>query len=95
MDYAWRHIAGSGVISNAPCNIGGVIVTSEDSDDNADCTLYDGESASDPKILKIRSGTGTTKVINFQPYLKTQRGLYIAVGSDVDGVLVQLISEKE
>lgn len=95
MRFTWHRITTNQVISPNPANIGSVIVTPDGDDDRADVTLYDGESAQDPQILQIRTGAGTTDTINFQPYLQTQRGLYIEFGNHAEEVLVQLQWESE
>jgi len=95
MTYDWVSVSSDQAVSNSPCWLGCVVVTPEDNDDYADVTLYDGESGDDPKLMKIRSGLGTTRVIRFQPPLKTQRGLYVDIGSDVDSVLIQVARGKE
>ena len=95
MEFTWMRTTLSGVVSNTPAKVGSVIVTPGGASDKADITLYDGESTTDPPLLTIRTLTGETKVINFQPFLQTQRGLYVEEGAHVEEVLIQLLWEKE
>ncbi len=89
MTSTWVTCTNDQVISTAPGWIGCVIITPSSASKRGDCTLYDGESANDPKILKVMTGVGETKVIRFQPPLKTQRGLYLDFGGDTDAVVIQ------
>lgn len=81
-------------VCTAPVSIERVVVT-PDSAAVGDITLYDGESSNDPEILTIRTASGETKVIPFAPGLKTKRGLYLDVGSNVEDVLIQFSWGKE
>ena len=95
MKFTWFRITGSQVASPNPVSIGSVILSPDSDSNKADITLYDGESSIDPKILTIRTSAGVTQTVNFQPYMKTQRGLYCVIGSNVGEVLIQLNWEKE
>lgn len=95
MLFTWERITVDQVVSPNPARVGSIIVTPDDDDDRADVTLYDGESTSDPQLIKIRTGTGVTKVVNFQPYLQTHRGLYITLSNKAKDVLIQLRWDPE
>jgi len=95
MNFAWIPFTGSQVISKTPSLLGGVIISPSGDSKKCNITLYDGESSADPKIIEIYSGTGTTKMINFQPYMQTHRGLYIEVSGSFSTGIVQLIWDKE
>lgn len=82
-------------MSPNPAKVGSIIVTPDSDTSKADITLHDGESTQDPQIITIRTGSGITKSISFTPYLETQRGLYIDIGTNVEEVLVQLCWEPE
>jgi len=86
--YNWDRFTGSNKVSLSPCFVGCVLITS-DGQGNTDVTLYDGESAQDPQIFKIRGTTNATKRLYFRPVLKTNRGLYVEFGSNVEEVLVE------
>lgn len=94
VSYNWDRFTGDNKVSLAPCAVGCVILTA-DGQGTADITLYDGESTSDPEIIKILTGATNTKVIRFQPPLITNRGLYLDVGAGVDSVLIQYERHKE
>ncbi len=93
-DYDWITSAVATQVCTAPVTISGIIVT-PGSGVVGDVTLYDGESTGDPKILSIRTGSGETKVISFVEGLLTKKGLYLDVGLNVEGVLIQFIWGKE
>jgi len=95
MNFTWERVITDGVVSPNPTRVGSIILTPSSATKYTSVVLYDGESTADPKILTILSGTGVTRVINFQPYLETKRGLYIDVGGDLSEVLIQLQWDKE
>lgn len=95
MDFTWVRVTGDQVVSPNPTKIGSVIITPNADDAKANSSLYDGESENDPPIITIRTGTGITKTINFQPYLQTKRGLYFSRGTNTSAALIQLMWEKE
>ncbi len=95
MNFTWVRLTTDGVVSPNPVRVGAVILTPVNDSKKADISLYDGESASDPKLLTIRTGTGVTNAVNFTPYLQSQRGLYCDIGGDVGEVLIQLMWEPE
>ena len=95
MEFTWERIDADRVVSPNPTKVGSVILTPSNDSKKTYVSLYDGESASDPKILTIRTLSGETKVVNFQPYLQTQRGLFADVGGDLGEVLIQLNWEPE
>ena len=89
MAYQWTRITTSQVVSKTACLVGSVIVTPDAADSNADVTLYDGESATDPEIITVRSGSGATRAIVLMIPMVFERGLYIAKGSNVEECLIQ------
>ena len=95
MKFTWERITVSQVVSPNPTMIGSVIVSPDRDTKKTFITLYDGESSSDPEIMTIRTPTGTSESVNFQPYLKTQRGLYVTAGGDLGEALIQLQWEAE
>lgn len=95
MSYTWVLATNDQVISPNPGWVGAIIITPSSATKKGDCTLYDGESSGDPKIIKVLTLSGATKVIRFQPPLKTQRGLYLDFGGDTDSVLIQHSWGKE
>ncbi len=95
MRFTWERITTDRVISPNPAKVGSIIVTPDSDSSKADITLYDGESTGDPQLCTIRTGGGITQTINFKPYLETQRGLYVDIGSNVEEILVQLCWEAE
>ena len=92
--YNWVRVTGDQVLSLHPVSLGAVIVT-PDAGERGLVTLYDGESADDPRLISIATGAGTTKVVNINPVMVTHRGLYIDVGDNVTEALVYFFSGKE
>jgi hypothetical protein len=80
-------VTASGKISTSRVWVGEVILT-DNGNGNADITLYDGENDNEPVLCTIRAIQNETKVVNFTPYLVTERGLYIKVGSNVNEALI-------
>ena len=95
MKFTWERVTVSQVVSPNPTRVGSVIVTPNSDSKKTFITLYDGESAQDPEIMTIRTGTGMSQSVNFQPYLQTKRGLYVTAGGDLGEVLIQLLWEEE
>ena len=95
MKYTWFRVDGDQVITKSPSLVGCVIVTPNGDSKTTNVTLYDGESASDPEIITIRSGVGVTRVVRFQPCLQTQRGLYFKAGGSLEEALIQVQWESE
>ena len=85
--YRWERLTASGKVSPDPVNVSTIIVTAK-ATKQAEATLYDGESASDPELLHIHTLSGDSKVINFEPPLATLRGLYVDFTGDVDEVML-------
>ena len=79
-------------VSALPVRLANLIVHPHDGK-QADVTLYDGSSTSDPIISTFRTLTGKTENWNFEPAIRTKRGLYLDVGGDVDGVLIQYTTD--
>ena len=95
MKFTWERITVSQVVSPNPTMIGSVIVTPNSDSKKTFVTLYDGESTSDPEIVTIRTSSGVSERVTFQPYLKTKRGLYVTAGGDLGEALIQLLWEAE
>jgi len=92
--YNWDRFTDDNKVSNAPCSVGTVIITSN-GQGVTDIILYDGESADDPVLAELKGPDNTSKMIHFQPPLVTHRGLYLVVGNNVTSVLIQYERTKE
>jgi len=86
--FRWFRTTVDGCLSNSKTLVAAVVITPHNSKYGT-VTLYNGDSASDPHVILLQSGTTESKVINFDPPLFLDRGLYIDVGGDVDDVLIQ------
>ncbi len=92
--YRWERLTASRVVSPSPVNVATIIVTADDSAQGK-ATFYDGESASDPQIILIKTGSGQSTAVNFPFLLSTLRGLYVSFTASVTEVLVCYEVEKE
>jgi len=92
--YNWDRFTSSNKVSLSPCFVGTILVTS-DGQGVTDITLYDGESANDPVLCKVKGTTNVTKRLYFMPPIKTNRGLYLKFGSNVEEVLIEYEKLKE
>ena len=89
MTLKWVNTSIDILLSKREAFIKSVILTPSSANKRGDCTFYDGESTSDPKLIKILGESGQSTQFNFDPPLKTNRGLYLDVGGDVGEILVQ------
>ncbi len=95
MKFTWERITVSQVVSPNPTMIGSVIVSPNSDSKKTFISMYDGESISDPEIVTIRTSSGVSEKVNFQPYLETKRGLYVTAGGDLGEALIQLLWKEE
>ena len=89
MTFTWTRPINDRVISTKPVLLKSVILTPSSATKRGDLTLYDGESASDPQIIKLLGAPGYSTQFNFEVPLETHRGLYFDKGGDVGDVLIQ------
>ena len=85
--YKWERLTASRMVSPSPCDVSTVVVTADDAA-QAKATFYDGESASDPQVMKVKTGSGQSKLISFDPPLHTLRGLYVAFTASCEEVMI-------
>lgn len=81
-------------VSAVPVIIKSLVIEPRDTKKGS-VTLYDGTSASDPKILVFRTLSGETKEWNFGEGLKTKRGLYVGSFVDANDVLIQYTTKTD
>jgi len=93
-NYTWQRLTSDNKVSNTPCLIATIVVMPHDGK-QAKAVLYDGESTSDSQIIEIKTASGQSKAINFNPSLRTQRGLYVDFTFDCDEVLIHYARERE
>lgn len=88
------HITKSQVVSPSPVMLSYVVLTS-DGGGVADITIYDGESSNDDKLVTLKAASDGTSRLRFGYDLVTRKGLYIEIGSNVEGVLVIYSTNQE
>ena len=83
----WTNVTASEIIAEQPVLLHGVVILV--SADGGTATLYEGQdAASGRKIATIGGITNVSWPVVFYPPLLCERGLYVAVGSDVTEVVV-------
>jgi len=85
--FTWLRITESQKLSSSHVCVGELVLT-DDGNGDADVTFYDGVSDDDPVIFTFKTAKLATNSVIFQPYLVTERGLYIKVGSNVNELLI-------
>lgn len=86
-EYSWKWITGDELLSHGRCELCLIVLTS--SDGNGDVTLYDGENTNGRQICKFEGLANRSVPFGFHHHIYCRRGLYIDVGSNVTGLLVQ------
>ena len=86
-EIAWKWVTGSQCLCKGPCKLHfAYLVPSAAS---GTITLYDGESASDPVITKVVNAAVTSHPFAPKEPISCFRGLYVEVGADVTGALIE------
>jgi len=93
MEYVWKRLTVDTLISDSFTLLSCVVITPSDTK-KGDITIYNGESASDEHVIKIRTPSSASWELRFEPSLILDRGLYVDVGGDVEDVLVQYLIGK-
>ena len=83
----WVNVTADMIVSTKPVRIFSILLTPAAG--NADITLYDGESITDPEISCVRTLQHLSFLFNLEPGLVTRRGLFVDIGATVDNVLIQ------
>lgn len=86
-DYSWGYFTQSGVIAEGECDLIYAAVTPRKQD--GECTLYRGTSANGTKIVEITFGNETLTEFSPRKPVHCYNGLYLLVGSNFSGVLIQ------
>jgi len=84
---SWKWITADELLSHGACELISIAQTS--SDDTSDATFYDGEDTNGKTILKLEALANRTAFAKFNVPIYCRRGLYVDVGSNVTGILVQ------
>ena len=90
----WITLIKDGIVSKTPSFIHKLLMTAHLGKVGF-CTLYDGESIKDTRIMELRSISNNTLDISFDPPLETHRGIYVDLDGDVHDVLIHFSSVKE
>ncbi len=86
-EYAWRFVTEDSVLSTKECDLH--YASLEPSAAAADVTLYDGIDTTGVKVVALQASTKTNLEFRPRKSIYCRRGLYVDVGSNVTGVLVQ------
>ena len=87
-DIGWVCITASQIIHKGPCEIHDMVVEPQGSATGY-ITIYDGESATEPRVARIRYSAYESKFWSPRVPYKLKRGLYIEFSSNVGTVTVQ------
>ena len=85
-EVAWQWVTADQVITRKPCQFLGAELTPSGA--NADCSFYDGADTGGKFIGKLVAATVTTRPLKPPGPIPCYNGLFVAVGSNVAGVLV-------
>ena len=92
--YKWVRASVDQVLSPTPVYLATVIITPH-KEKVGQVTMYNGETTNDPQVLFMQTESSGSLVINFNPPLFLNKGLYVDIIQDVDDVLFHFSSEKE
>ena len=81
-EVSYAYGTASGIITHNKCHLFGVIATPKD-DKQAYLQLYDGSTASQPKVLQIECATGASNSVIFPTPVKMNSGIYVAIPTDL------------
>jgi len=84
--HSWKWITGSELLSIRPCILIFMALTAAAA--VADVTAYDGHNTNGEIILTMETSANQTRQVNFIEHIYCKRGLYVAIGTAVTGVLV-------
>jgi hypothetical protein len=87
-EYSWAWVTADRLLSHGPCDLVYAQAVS-DGGEIKDTWLYDGENTSGDKIINLQKGTGGNITLSPKVPVYCRRGLYVDVGDNTEGVLVQ------
>lgn len=86
-EYSWKYVTASELLSHGPCELmGAELVPTGNSNGTI---LYDGESSNGTVIQNLNAQVATNRPFKPPVPVYCRRGLYITIGSHVNGVFVQ------
>lgn len=86
-EWSWEFVTADKVVAEGPCEINRLhLVPSGASTGTA---VYDGASTEGTKIIGLVAATRTTHHTPFVPPIYCGQGIYIDIGTNVEGVLIQ------
>jgi len=81
-EIAYEYRTASGKIHSNKCHLVGIIATPKD-DKRAYLDVYDGETTSQPQVMRLRTGVGVSNVVIFPDHILMNRGIYADMASDL------------
>ncbi|GAH15957.1 unnamed protein product [marine sediment metagenome] len=82
-EIAFDRRTASGIIHTNSCHLVGIIVSSKD-DKKSYADVYDGDNASQEKVMRVRALLGDSKVVFPPKPVLMRRGLYVYLNDDAD-----------
>jgi hypothetical protein len=86
-DYSWEYVRTSRAVHTGPCEL--VFAELDPKAAGADATLYNGTNTTGKKIVGIQASAKTNRHFKPKVPIYCNKGLYVSIGSNVTGVLVQ------
>lgn len=87
VEVEYQYSTASRLIHKNRCHLVGVLITpKEDSKSYVD--LYDGVNATEPKAMRVRSGTEESKYVEFSKPVLMKRGIYVYLHGDAESYTI-------
>jgi len=93
MEGGYVYLEASGVVQRKKCRLFYVILT-PDGTNSSYLDIYDGESTSEPKVMRLRVQANRSFAIYFNGGLLLQRGLYLSFETNLQAATVVVQPEK-
>lgn len=86
--YSWAWVTADRLLSTGPCELVYAQAVS-DGGEIKDTWLYDGANTRGEKIINLQRGTSGNITLSPKVPIYCRRGLYVDIGNNTEGVLVQ------
>jgi len=86
-EFSWAWVTASQALSHVPCELVSVVLVATGA--TTDSTVYNGTTAEGAVVFKLVANAAITRPVRFPVPIYCPNGLYVEVGSNVAGILVQ------
>lgn len=94
MNTLYQRVTSDQCVSPNPVWVYSLVISSNGTDE-ADATIYDGESTSGDQVMTLFCNDEEMAQVIFPEPLYLRKGLYVDVGTNVNEVLVQYVTDRE